>query len=97
MGSRCAVTEQSDTLTTPPSASDPSWVWLPPTYSPRQEVVVSSATAPLTVTVTNAIKQVTGSFLLSKAVTGAGKEGGYTPGTTFTFQVTCTNPQTKRS
>ncbi|MGB8384914.1 MAG: DUF5979 domain-containing protein, partial [Dermatophilaceae bacterium] len=93
LGSRCAVTEQSDTLTTPPSASDPSWVWLPPTYSPGQEVVVSSATAPLTVTVTNAIKQVTGSFLLSKAVTGAGKEGGYTPGTTFTFQVTCTNPQ----
>ena len=91
LGSRCTVTEQADTLTTAPSASDPSWVWLPPTYSPGQEVVVSSATAPLTVTVTNAIKQVTGSFLLSKAVTGAGKEGGYVPGTTFTFQVTCTN------
>ncbi|MFZ1286350.1 MAG: DUF5979 domain-containing protein, partial [Candidatus Phosphoribacter sp.] len=91
LGSLCTVTEQSDTLSAPPSAGDPSWVWLPPTYSPGQDVIVSSVADPATVTVTNAIQQVTGSFRLSKAVAGRGKEGGYTPGATFTFQVTCSN------
>ena len=44
------------TLTAPPSATDPSWVWLPTTYDPSQPVVVSSATTPVAIVVTNSIQ-----------------------------------------
>ena len=91
LGSACTITEDPATLTAPPSATDPSWVWLPPTYDPGQNVVVTSATTPVAVTVTNRIQQLTGSFNLTKVVTGAGKDGGYVPGTTFRFDVSCTN------
>ena len=60
LGSSCTVTEDPASLSAPPSATDPSWVWLPPAYSPGQTVPVTSATTPVGVTVTNAIKQVTG-------------------------------------
>ena len=91
LGSICTITEDPATLTAPPSATDASWVWLPPTYDPGQNVVVTSATTPVAVTVTNRIQQLTGSFNLTKVVTGAGKDGGYAPGTTFEFDINCTN------
>ena len=80
LNSTCTVTEDPATLTAPPSATDPSWVWLPVTYQPAQQVVVTSSTTPVSVTATNTIQQLTGSFNVTKAVVGAGKAGGYTPG-----------------
>ncbi len=91
LGSLCTVTERPQTLEAPPSATDPSWVWLPPTYAPEQNVVVESPTTPAAVTVTNRIRQVTGSFVLSKTVSGLGQRVGYTRGALFTFEVTCSN------
>src|SRR5664279_3697900 len=91
LGSACTITEDPATLAAPPSATDASWVWLPPTYDPGQNVVVTSATTPVEVTVTNRIQQLTGSFNLTKVVTGPGKDGGYAPGTTFEFDINCTN------
>ena len=89
------MTEDPATLAPPPSAADPSWVWLPVTYEPAQEVVVTSSSTPVSVTVTNTIQQLTGSFNVTKAVVGAGKAGGYTPGAEFGFEVTCT-PRARR-
>ncbi len=87
LDSLCTVTESATTLDAPPSATDPSYVWLPPTYSDEQPVLLTATTPP--VTVTNRINQLTGSFEITKAVTGNGKDGGYTPGDTFTFQADC--------
>ena len=91
LGSSCGVSEQQGSLTAPPSSTEPSWVWLPPTYDPSPPVLVTSSTAPVTVTVTNTIQQLTGSYNVTKAVVGAGKDGGYTPGDTFGFEVACTD------
>ena len=91
LGAACTVTENPATLADPPVPGDPSWVWLPPTYDPGQNVVVTSATTPITVGVTNRIQQLTGGFNLTKVVQGAGKEGGYSAGTTFQFDITCGN------
>ena len=89
LGSHCTVTENPATLTDPPDPDDGSWVWLPPSYDPSRFVDVTSADTPVSVTVTNTIKRLTGSFNLTKVVTGEGKDGGYTGGA-FTFSVTCT-------
>src|SRR4029077_18861568 len=94
LNSRRTVTEDPATLVPPPSATDPSWVWLPVTYQPSQLVVVTSATTPVSVTATNTIQQLIGEFTVTKQVVGAGKAGGYTPGATFGFQVICTPPGT---
>ena len=53
---------------------------------------MTSSTTPVSVTVTNTIQQLTGSFNVTKTVTGAGKAGGYTPGAEFDFEVTCATP-----
>ncbi|OFE16549.1 hypothetical protein BA895_02850 [Humibacillus sp. DSM 29435] len=95
VGSQCTVTEDPDTLTDPPSATDPSYVWLPVAYTPSEQVAVTSATAPATVTATNAVKRITGSLNVTKSVVGAGKEGGYTPGSTFGFRLTCAGQSDK--
>lgn len=88
LNSVCSVTESPSSVTDPPS-TDPSWVWLPATVAPAQPVVVTSADTPLEVTVTNRIQQVTGSFVLTKSVVGAGKDQGYPAGGTFHFTVSC--------
>ena len=92
LNSTCTVTEDPATLTAPPSATDPSWVWLPVTYQPTQQVVVTSSTTSVAVTATNTIQQLIGSFNVTKTVTGAGKAGGYTPGDEFSFQFSCLPP-----
>jgi hypothetical protein len=91
LGTQCILTEDPASLDSPPDADDPSWVWLPAAYTPSDQVVVTSATTPAAVTVTNSVRQLTGSFLLSKVVSGEGKDGGYPAGAGFTFRVTCTN------
>ena len=70
LNSKCTVTEDPATLTAPPSATDPSWVWLPVTYATDPAGVVTSSTTPVSVTVTNTIQQLTGSFNVTKTVTG---------------------------
>ncbi len=90
----CVVEEQGGSLTAPPSATDPSWVWLPTTYDPSPQVVVSSATTPVAIVVTNSIQQLTGSYNVTKVVVGAGKDGGFVPGTTFGMTVACTSGST---
>jgi uncharacterized repeat protein (TIGR01451 family) len=91
LGSLCTVTEDPAELTVPPSATDPSWVWLPVTYDPSQQVVVTSATTPVTMSVINTIRQITGAFNITKAVVGSGKDGGYVPGSQFSFHIACSN------
>jgi uncharacterized repeat protein (TIGR01451 family) len=89
LGSRCTVTEDPLELQDPPDPTDDSWVWLPVTYVPDPPVVVvDSATTPVTVTVVNSIRQLTGSFSVTKAVVGEGKEGGY-DGSPFGFTLSC--------
>ena len=80
LGSACTVTEDPATLTDPPVPGDPSWVWLPPTYDPGQNVVVTSATTPVTVGVTNRIQRLTGGFNLTKVVAGRRQGGRLHPG-----------------
>ncbi|MDN5768466.1 MAG: DUF11 domain-containing protein, partial [Humibacillus sp.] len=95
LGSQCTVTEDPATLADPPSATDSSYVWLPVAYAPGQQVPVTSATTPVTVTATNAVKRITGSLNVTKSVVGSGKEGGFTPDTTFGFRLTCANQPVK--
>jgi uncharacterized repeat protein (TIGR01451 family) len=89
LGSNCAVAEEPTTLNDPPAAGDSSYVWLAPTYSPGNSVTVTSAATPASVTVTNTVDQLEGTFRLTKTVTGAGKDAGYDGGS-FTFTVLCT-------
>ncbi|MEU1970280.1 DUF5979 domain-containing protein [Microbacterium sp. NPDC019599] len=89
LGSSCAVTEGDATLEVPPSAGDPSYVWLPATYDPGTSVTVDSAATPSEVTVTNTVDRLDGSFRLTKSVVGAGRDAGYDGGS-FTFSVVCT-------
>ena len=95
LGSQCTVTEDPATLTDPPSAGDSSYVWLPVSYAPSQQVAVTSATTPVAVTATNAVRQITGSLNVTKSVVGPGKAGGFTPGTTFGFRLTCAKQPVK--
>ena len=88
LGSRCTVGEDPATLVAPPVAGDPSWVWLSATVSPAGPVVVDSATDPAVATVTNSIRRLTSGFSVTKVVSGAGKDGGYTGGV-FTFTYDC--------
>lgn len=81
----CSVTEDTPT---DPVPGDPSAIWAPPTVSP-DTVTIGDGTTP-TVTVTNHVDQVTGSFAITKTVSGPG--GGVAPGAAFGFTWTCTAP-----
>lgn len=85
VGARCTVTEDAPSEPVP---GDPSAIWAPPTISPST-ITVGSGQTP-TVTVTNRVEQVTGSFAITKSVSGPG--GGYAPGARFGFTWTCTAP-----
>ncbi|MET0863419.1 MAG: DUF5979 domain-containing protein, partial [Nakamurella sp.] len=93
IGSVCTVTEDIASLSAPPTATDPSWVWLAPSYDPDQVITVSDPGTTQAVIVANSIQQLTGSFSVAKVVTGAGKAGGYTPGDSFGFDISCTDGQ----
>ena len=84
LGSTCQVTENQ--LTTAPS-TDPSYIWAGATYSPDGgEVALTLAAPSATVTVTNSVDRVTGTFGVSKSVEGE----GYVDGSTFPFTWQCT-------
>ncbi|HHW82943.1 MAG TPA: hypothetical protein GX743_03850, partial [Actinomycetales bacterium] len=84
LGSTCQVTENP--LPQAPS-SDPSYVWAGTTYSPDGgEVALTLASPQAGVTVTNAVKRLTGSFGVTKSVQGE----GYVDGSTFPFTWSCT-------
>jgi len=85
VGARCTVTEDTPS---DPVPGDPSAIWAPPTISPST-ITVGSGQTP-TVTVTNRVERVTGSFAITKSVSGPG--GGYLPGARFGFTWTCTAP-----
>lgn len=82
---RCTVTEDTPSAPVP---GDPSAIWAPPTISPTT-ITVGSGQTP-TVTVTNRVERVIGSFAITKSVSGPG--GGYAPGARFGFTWTCTAP-----
>lgn len=79
LGSVCTPTEAA--LTAPPSATDSSYRWEPPTLTPA--TVVANATA--TAVVTNTVRRATGN--LTVAVTVSGAVAGYTGGSVPHFIV----------
>jgi choice-of-anchor A domain-containing protein/LPXTG-motif cell wall-anchored protein len=64
VGSTCTIIE--DALTADPSATDPSYNWGAPTYSPSS---VTTTSGTVTITATNVVTQGAGSFTIAKAVT----------------------------
>lgn len=86
LGSACTVTE--DELPAHPSA-DTSYVWAP-SYTPGQVVVLSTSAAHGTVTVTNTVTRLTGSFAVTKSLAGTAAAEGVAPGTKFDFDWKCT-------
>lgn len=83
LGSTCTVSENA--LTTAPS-SDPSFVWAGTTYAPDGGNVSLTLAAPEdTVTVTNSVDRITGSFGVTKSVQGE----GYVAGSVFPFTWEC--------
>ncbi|RKR75214.1 choice-of-anchor A domain-containing protein [Frondihabitans australicus] len=84
-GAVCSVTEDEPTAPVP---GDPSAVWEPPVISP-DTITVGDGTTP-TVTVTNRVEEVTGSFAVTKSVSRP--SDGVVPGTRFTFDWRCTAP-----
>ncbi|MDO5753704.1 DUF5979 domain-containing protein, partial [Arthrobacter sp.] len=88
LGSSCNIAE--DKLTDHPS-EDTSYVWAP-SYSPGQDVVLSTLEANRNITVTNTITRLTGSFGVVKSLAGNGVESGVKPDTSFSFDYKCTGP-----
>ncbi len=78
LDSTCAPEEAA--LTSPPSASDPSYSWKDPTFTPG----TTSAESTASMTVTNSVTRSTVDLRVRKAVTGATE--GY-PGTGADFRV----------
>lgn len=91
LGSSCTVIEDPASLADPPSATDSSYVWLPVSYLPGNAVTVAAESDPAQVTVTNRVDRLLSTFQLSKAVIGAGADGGYDTDVPFTFTVNCSN------
>ena len=73
VGSQCTINEDPESLSTPPDPGDPSWVWLPVSYQPSEQAVVTSA--PQSITVVNSIQQLTGA-LQRDQVRRRGRQGG---------------------
>ncbi len=90
LGSTCTVTEPSTSITAPPSPTDSSYVWQGPSYAPNQTVDIATG-AGATVTVTNAVRQLTGSFSIAKIVVGP-SDTGLAPNTRFGFSWSCALP-----
>jgi uncharacterized repeat protein (TIGR01451 family) len=86
LGSTCNVVENK--LSDHPSA-DTSYLWAP-SYSPGQDVVLTTGSPNGTVTVTNTVTRLTGSFAVAKTVAGAGAANGLLSNTTFDFSYKCT-------
>lgn len=88
LGSVCTVTEDPATLNAPPNAADPSYIW---SGTPAPVTVTLSAAAPNpSVGLTNTVSRITGSFAVTKSVTGNGASDGYTGDFGFTWS--CTAP-----
>lgn len=85
IGSTCKVTE--DALAAHPSA-DTSYVWSA-SYAPGTDVVLSTANPSATVTVTNTVTRLTGSFAVTKTLAGSGVSDGVVPDSTFPFSYVC--------
>lgn len=81
-GSTCSIVE--DTLTTAPSASDPSYTWGAPTYTPS---TVTTTGGTVTITATNTVTQGTGSFTIAKSLTDP--DSVVASGRTFTGTYSC--------
>lgn len=86
LGSSCHVAENE--LPAHPG-EDTSYVWAP-SYTPGQDVVLTTANPHGAVTVTNTITRLTGSFAVTKSLAGTGVADGVVPGTTFDFSFKCT-------
>lgn len=88
LGSTCSVTES--TVTTPPAAGDPSYQWGAPQIDGA--VTLTAAEVSGEIGVTNPILRVTGSFGISKTVTGDTEDQpGHDPSAPFGFGYTCTD------
>ncbi|WP_158716284.1 DUF5979 domain-containing protein [Blastococcus sp. Marseille-P5729] len=79
----CSATE--NTVTTPPSGTDSSYVWGAPSIDGPVTLTPSGGT----ITVTNPILRVTGQFTVGKTVVG-GAAGSAYQDTAFTFHYVCT-------
>lgn len=83
-GASCTITE--DTLSTPPHATDTSYVWGTPTYSPTSQTIGAGTT--VNITATNSFTRSTGSFAITKSLTDP--DSVVASGRTFTGSYTCT-------
>ncbi len=88
IGSVCTVSEDPDTLSAAPATADPSYRWggIPAPVT----VTLSAAEPSPEVSLTNTVSRVTGSFAVTKSVTGDGAVDGYSG--TFGFTWACTAP-----
>jgi choice-of-anchor A domain-containing protein len=87
VGSSCSITE--DSLSTAPSATDPSYQWGAPTFSPS---TVTTTSGTVTITATNTVTQGTGSLTIAKALTDP--DSVVTPGRHFTGTYSCATGST---
>ena len=80
----CTLTESGK-----PATTDISYVYGTESWTPSNVVTISSSETPVSVTLTNPIDRVLGSFSVTKHVTG--ETGGYVEGSQFTVDYTCTD------
>lgn len=85
VGSVCTLTEE---IPNPPVLSDPSFIWLPAQITPDSTTVTATGSEdPASLTVTNTARRLTGSFGLTKALSGA--TAGEPAGQTYTWSYRC--------
>lgn len=93
LGSACRVAEDVGSR---PALADPSYAWGTPAYTvggtAGTTFTVSSEQTPVAVVVTNPITRGSGSFTVSKTVTGTGAAKGLPVDAAFAFGYSCTVP-----